>query len=1129
LRPNTHHYKIAGFFLLVALSMLAGPYTVDAANNKTTVGTVSSGAVTDNSVAINATFTGNANGNGSCAYYYNTVNSYATATLAASCSNVTGTSPRSCTITGLSAGTTYYIWSLYSDTDGVNGTNPVQLAGTVTTTDARTTIVALTYTSTDTSITVNAAYTGDTPANNSCTIYINGTAQTTTKIAGAYTATASGLTPGTSYTISAIFADPDGLNGSNPSGMAATTFVRTATGTLTTSIVTDTSFDVKVTYAGDNNGDNTCAITVPGGTVSSPVKDGVNKWYTASVTGLNPNTAYTISASFADADTVAGTNPVAGSQTTTFNRTATGSLATSNVTDTSFDVKVTYAGDNNDNNTCTITVPGGTVSATVKDSVNKWYTASVTGLTANTAYTVSANFSDIVTGDGVAGTNPVTVSQTTAPSSANATTTGTITTSNVTDTSFDVKVTYTGDNNDNNSCAVSVPGGSVSAAAKDYVNKWYTSSVTGLTANTAYTVSAIFADNVAPASGDTVIGTNPVTTGRTTTFNGTYTGTLTISNVADTSFDIKVIYTGDNNDNNTCAITVPGGAVSVPVKDSVNRWYTASVTGLTANTAYTASANFTDADTVTGTNPVTGSQTTTFNRTATGSLATSNVTDTSFDVKVTYTGDNNDNNTCTIMVPGGTVSATVKDSVNKWYTASVTGLTANTAYTASANFTDADTVTGTNPVTGSQTTTPAPIPPTSTITDPAGGANLNGVTYTVSGSAVDNSGAGLAKVEVSTDGGTIWKQAAGTVSWSFEWTLPVGGSSTIKSRATDNAGNIEAVGAGVGVSVTAYGNPELQHYSWDPSLSGGSCGACHSTPARFLNTDFRRDPGFCYSCHNPAGVAHDQRLSGVGHSIMVNVTSGNGNRLPTYGNITAGETNNQPFSRLRDGKAVVCVTCHNTMQKSEDYGRVWEKTTTSDRITYSLQLGRWDVYGPMEPRVYRSTSIWTGPPYSPTYTSEKKLYLVDGSEYDYDETAGTVTFKAAQDTLNYVYVSLDYPFLRASSQDDRLCTDCHTQTTHKGNNCLTCHTAHNTGNLKGIKETVRTADRSMMQVSFNGYTGTASFADGDVTHDGICEVCHTTTKYYRRDGSGFANHSGGVNYDKKDCTSCHSHSTGFGR
>jgi len=44
---------------------------------------------------------------------------------------------------------------------------------------------------------------------------------------------------------------------------------------------------------------------------------------------------------------------------------------------------------------------------------------------------------------------------------------------------------------------------------------------------------------------------------------------------------------------------------------------------------------------------------------------------------------------------------------------------------------------------------------------------------------------------------------------------------------------------------------------------------------------------------------------------------------------------------------------------------------------------------------------------------------------------------------------------------------------------------------------------------------------GDATPDGICQVCHTTTNYWRADGSG-TEHNNGL-----DCLGCHDHSNGF--
>jgi len=91
--------------------------------------------------------------------------------------------------------------------------------------------------------------------------------------------------------------------------------------------------------------------------------------------------------------------------------------------------------------------------------------------------------------------------------------------------------------------------------------------------------------------------------------------------------------------------------------------------------------------------------------------------------------------------------------------------------------------------------------PSSTITSPATAAVISGATFTITGSASDVSGSGLQKVEASTDGGTSWHLAAGGTIWSYTWNLPTNGSYTIKSRATDNAGNVETPGPGVNVTV----------------------------------------------------------------------------------------------------------------------------------------------------------------------------------------------------------------------------------------------------------------------------------------------------------------------------------------
>jgi len=92
--------------------------------------------------------------------------------------------------------------------------------------------------------------------------------------------------------------------------------------------------------------------------------------------------------------------------------------------------------------------------------------------------------------------------------------------------------------------------------------------------------------------------------------------------------------------------------------------------------------------------------------------------------------------------------------------------------------------------------------PMSAITSPAPGANLtDGQSVTITGTASD-SGGQVAGVEVSTDGGTTWHPATtGTTSWTYTWAVHGSPTTTIKTRAADDSGNIETPGVGRAVNV----------------------------------------------------------------------------------------------------------------------------------------------------------------------------------------------------------------------------------------------------------------------------------------------------------------------------------------
>jgi nitrous oxidase accessory protein NosD len=93
-------------------------------------------------------------------------------------------------------------------------------------------------------------------------------------------------------------------------------------------------------------------------------------------------------------------------------------------------------------------------------------------------------------------------------------------------------------------------------------------------------------------------------------------------------------------------------------------------------------------------------------------------------------------------------------------------------------------------------------PPTSTITSPKAEAIvLTGTAVTITGTASDAGGGTVARVEFSVDGGSTYSPATGTTAWSFIWTPNTPGQVTIRSRAVDDSGNLQAPPAEITVTV----------------------------------------------------------------------------------------------------------------------------------------------------------------------------------------------------------------------------------------------------------------------------------------------------------------------------------------
>jgi len=310
--------------------------------------------------------------------------------------------------------------------------------------------------------------------------------------------------------------------------------------------------------------------------------------------------------------------------------------------------------------------------------------------------------------------------------------------------------------------------------------------------------------------------------------------------------------------------------------------------------------------------------------------------------------------------------------------------------------------------------------------------------------------------------------------------------------------------------------PNLPHYAYD-SYMNGDCKVCH-LPEAVMPKKGMSKPDFCSLCHSEAGMASGCLAKRGGHPVMVAAGSG-GTKLPTRGTVSSGPKGNRMDTQLYDGK-VVCVTCHNVMEKQGDYGRTWELASTKDHRTYYLSEGGWENLGCLKLKVFVTDSLIQ----MPKTIKDQADYLVEPSEYTFDEAEGSVTFKRRLGKSDTVYATLASPYLRGTTENNVLCYDCHNENTHQGLPCLACHQMHGTDNIKAVRRFVRTPEHEDRRVVFRATKGRGSFADGGM--DGVCVVCHTETKCYRY-GDKSARHQNGRDYTGADCSRCHSHANGF--
>ncbi|PLX12484.1 MAG: hypothetical protein C0597_13220, partial [Marinilabiliales bacterium] len=332
-------------------------------------------------------------------------------------------------------------------------------------------------------------------------------------------------------------------------------------------------------------------------------------------------------------------------------------------------------------------------------------------------------------------------------------------------------------------------------------------------------------------------------------------------------------------------------------------------------------------------------------------------------------------------------------------------------------------------------------------------------------------------------------------------------------------GNLSVRNSGSGLSSGIY---SISVTVQDPTLADHSlttCSSCHTfhNATGSTLTNASSNEGLCLSCHSSGQIAETMPFLSTDKAIPG--TSGNSHAWNVLAINSTYETNlpsdPEMLARLTTDIKIVCSTCHDQHNSAlaSPYIRV---DNTSDAMCKDCHSAR---------DVGRYTDATPGYGSHPVGISMDTVGTTIGNSPSlaaHNDNIQCSTCHGVHDVTNSGTLTTDGNLLKMTN-DNNLCLDCHAYSSHQGQTCITCHQVHNTNksNIYMIRDVIATPSSGDKTVIFTSETGVNSFADGDGTYDGVCEVCHTSTSFHTNIDDGDT-HKDGLN-----CTDCHTHGSNF--